>query len=70
MKLCVDCHNMIHGWGCRLFPEYHGNVVNGGFVTYKDCDEIREPEGPCGPEGKLWVRAGMLRRWMNRGMQP
>jgi hypothetical protein len=44
-----------------------GDVVHGWRnVRERDCEEMRKPEKPCGPEGRLWEpRRSSMTRWLD-----
>jgi hypothetical protein len=70
MKLCVDCRHMIHGHWCNLAPiPPRPSPVDGGHTDHEWCHKAREENRACGPEGKLWERAGRLKRWFNQEMR-
>ncbi len=55
-KFCKDCAHFLEDAG--KFPECtapvpeHLDLVHGKYAAF--CDRMREPNGPCGPEGKLF----------------
>lgn len=65
-RLCVDCKNMVNGNGCLKAPEDFSNPVDGGYIGYLRCYLARKPDGICGPEGRLFEPAGLLKRWFSK----
>jgi hypothetical protein len=55
LKLCVSCTHYRDG-GCG-HPSLIGDPVHGGSKV-RSAERMRENDGPCGPEGRLFYSSG------------
>ena len=68
--LCRDCVNFDF-WledfmgACKVAGEKRQSLVFGAGLLPIEATEARKPEGKCGLEGKLFVRAKFFKRFIN-----
>jgi hypothetical protein len=57
MPTCTSCHYHETGDVCT-HPQVNALDPVRGQKRSHDCHHMRANDGPCGPEGRLWVSAG------------
>lgn len=66
--LCKDCAHYYPywGWQCRMAPVERGKswYLDGSVRVLKDCREMRDIDGECGPEGRLFKRSTLWQRFL------